>query len=209
MLNKTNPRAYANVYLGEVTGTGGQVFDNLILEGISDGLMDTFDRFECGLDFGFAVDPDALVECHYDRKYRILYITKEFYGIKNTVDNLAKFAYSIVGKHSIIADSAEPRMISELRRHGLNVSPAKKGTGSVDHGIRWLSELSAIQIDPERTPNTAREFSMFEYRKDRFGNFLAEYSDKDNHCIDAVRYAVEAISTERIAITLKKSMFGI
>lgn len=58
-------------------------------------------------------------------------------------------------------------------------------------------ELGEIVIDPARCPNTAREFSGYEYRQDRHGNFLADYPDHDNHTIDATRYAVEALSTRR------------
>ena len=60
-----------------------------------------------------------------------------------------------------------------------------------ENGIRWLQDLNAIVIDPARTPNIAREFTQYEYRRDRDGNFLPDVPDRDNHTIDSCRYALE------------------
>ena len=60
-LRDSNERAYRHIYLGEITGTGGQVFDNLSLRALSDAEIAACDTRYCGLDFGFAVDPDAFV----------------------------------------------------------------------------------------------------------------------------------------------------
>ena len=68
---------------------------------------------------------------------------------------------------------------------------ARKGPDSVEYGIKWLQDLEEIVIDPVRCPETAREFSGYELERDREGNFKAGYPDKDNHHIDAVRYACE------------------
>lgn len=89
------------------------------------------------------------------------------------------------------ADSAEPRTINELRNLGLNILPAKKGPDSVDHGIKFLEDLDEIVIDPQRCPNTAREFDGYELDPDGNGGWKANYPDRDNHSIDAVRYALE------------------
>ena len=100
-------------------------------------------------------------------------------------------------------------MIAELQRRGVQAVGARKGPGSVEHGMRWLQELGEIVIDPARCPNTAREFSGYEYRQDRHGNFLADYPDHDNHTIDATRYAVEALSTRRRLRTMDKAILGL
>jgi phage terminase large subunit len=92
---------------------------------------------------------------------------------------------------------------------GVKSIAAKKGPDSVRHGMRWLQDLGAIVIDPARTPNIAREFSGYEYKQDRFGNFLAEYPDKDNHAIDATRYALESIATENKVKTINRAALGI
>ena len=91
----------------------------------------------------------------------------------------------------ITCDSAEPKSIAELRSYGLMVRGAKKGPDSVEYGIKFLQDLEEIIIDPRRCPNTAREFLNYELEKDAKGNFKAEFPDKDNHSIDAIRYAME------------------
>ena len=100
-------------------------------------------------------------------------------------------------------------MISELAQRGIKAVGVKKGPGSVDHGIRWMQELRAIIIDPAITPNAAREFSAYEYAQDKDGNFLPEYPDKDNHLIDAARYALEPEIGKKKLGTMNKSAFGL
>lgn len=190
-LRDSNERAYANEYLGEVTGTGGQVFDNIELRAILDDEINIIDRFYNGLDFGFAVDPDAFTRWGYDRRKRTLWAIDEFYGAHNSVDRLASEATSRAHDLPVRCDSADPRMINELTRRGVNATGVKKGPGSVEHGMRWLQDLGHIIIDPARTPNIAREFAAYEYTRDRNGNFLSDYPDRDNHTIDSARYALE------------------
>src|SRR5690606_4561111 len=96
-----------------------------------------------------------------------------------------------VNNEPIVADSAEPRTINEFRNLGVKIVGAKKGPGSVEHGIKFLQDLEEIIIDKKRCPNTAREFLHYELEKDREGNFKADYPDKNNHSIDAMRYALE------------------
>lgn len=191
-LKTSNERAYHHMYLGEVTGTGGQVFNNLVLRKIPDAELDTIGQLYDGLDFGFAVDPDAFVRWTYDSRSRRILAIDEFYGAGNSVDRLA----SEVQKRTtglIRCDSADPRMIAELGRKGVRTIGVKKGPGSVEHGMRWLQSLGEIVVDPERTPNIAKEFSAYEYTADKNGDFLPEFPDKDNHTIDATRYALENV----------------
>lgn len=209
ILRETNYRAYQNEYLGEVTGTGGQVFDNLEIRQITEDEMRLLDRPRIGLDFGFAVDPDACVKWHYDKHARKLYALAEYYGARTPQEVLGEKVGGIADGHVVTCDSADPRMISQLQRMGVKTIAAKKGPDSVRHGMRWLQDLGAIVIDPARTPNIAREFSGYEYKQDRFGNFLAEYPDKDNHAIDATRYALESIATENKVKTINRAALGI
>ncbi|MBO7687587.1 MAG: phage terminase large subunit, partial [Kiritimatiellae bacterium] len=162
-LRSSNERAYRHMYLGEVTGTGGQVFDNLRIRPIGDGELDALSAFYNGLDFGFASDPDALTRWAWSPGRRTLYALREFYGSHTLVDALAGKVRDIAGRELVWCDSADGRMIAELRRRGVNAVGASKGAGSVRAGIWWLQQLAAIVIDPERTPNLAREFSGSEY----------------------------------------------
>lgn len=193
-IKATNPRKYEHIYLGVVTGTGAEVFNNVKVEKIDDELIKTFDKISRGLDFGFAADPLHYGECYFDAARRRLYIFAEIHqvGLKNAqaVEKI-KEINTINGP--ITADSAEPRTISEFKDLGLRISGAKKGPGSVEHGIKWLQDLNEIIIDPVRCPNTAREFTSYELEKDGNGNLKGSYPDMDNHGIDAIRYALESI----------------
>lgn len=200
-IKTTNERAYRNEYLGEVTGTGGQVFDNLELCEITDAEIDTFGTFYNGLDFGFAVDPDAFSRWAYDRRERRLYAISEYYGSHTSIDLLAEKVSALAGREIVRCDCADPRMIAELKRRGINAIGVKKGPGSVEHGMRWLQSQGAIVVDPKRTPNIAREFREYEYMQDKNGNFLPAYPDKNNHCIDGCRYACNEEIDRRVAYT--------
>jgi PBSX family phage terminase large subunit len=191
-LKKVNEKAYRHEYLGEVTGTGGEVFTNVIARKISDDEIKMFDRIRRGLDFGYAVDPAAYVVCHFDKTRRRLYIFHEVYQVGLSNRKLAELIkQENKGNKLVVADSAEPKSIAELRGYEINIKGAKKGPDSVEYGIKFLQDLEEIIIDPERCPNTLREFINYELEKDNNGNFKAEYPDKNNHSIDAVRYALE------------------
>ena len=73
---------------------------------------------------------------------------------------------------------------------GINALPAQKGPDSVRFSIKWLQGLCHIYIDQRRCPNAYREFSQYEYEKNKSGQFISRYPDKNNHAIDAVRYAL-------------------
>lgn len=191
-LKRNNPQAYQHEYLGKVTGTGGEVFTNLVLRKITDEEIAAFDRISRGLDWGFAVDPLHYTVNHYDSRKKELYI---FYEIHKTGLSNRKAAELIKaenkGNKIVICDSAEPKSISELNDYGIRVIGAKKGPDSVEYGIKWLQDLRSIVIDPQRCPNTAKEFNSYELERDREGNFIPKFPDKDNHSIDAVRYSRE------------------
>lgn len=91
----------------------------------------------------------------------------------------------------VICDSAEPRSIEELRVLGIKAVPAKKGPGSIEFGENWLDDLEGIVIDSRRTPNIAKEFENIDYQTDKDGDIIPKLEDKDNHSIDATRYALE------------------
>ena len=207
-LRAANERAYRHLYLGEITGTGGQVFDNLSLRAVDENEID-FDRLLNGLDFGFAVDPDAFIRVYYDAKRRRLFIADEFRGVRTPAERLAKEVASRAGRDAVRCDSADPRMIAMLREGGVNAVAVKKGAGSVRAGIRFMQDLSEIIIDPARCPAAAREFSGYEYARDGSGGFCADYPDRDNHMIDAARYALEEVISRRSAATVNRAKLGL
>ena len=134
----------------------------------------------------------------------------EYYGARTPADMLAERVKALAAGGVVRCDSAEPRMIEELRRRGLNAMGVKKGPGSVEHGMRWLQELGGIVADPARTPNIAREFSAYEFARDKKNDgFLAEYPDKNNHTIDSARYALEPVSGQKQVKTMSKGVLGL
>lgn len=185
-----NEMAYRHEYLGEVTGTGGAVFENVEDMAMSNELVGNFDRLYYGLDFGFAVDPLAYVAMYYDAKREDLYIFDEIYQQKLTNSQAAGWIAQRTGDRLIIADSAEPKSIKEMKDYGLHITGARKGPDSVEHGIKWLQDRAHIYIDKRRCPNTFREFISYEYERNREGQFISAYPDKNNHAIDAVRYGM-------------------
>ncbi len=191
-LKKVNPEAYEHEYLGIAKGTGGEVFRNVTLRPIKTDEISRFDRVRRGIDWGYAIDPFVYLEAHYDKTRRRLYIFNEIYKV-GLLNRPAAELIKQQNPHNneIKADSAEPKSIAEMWDLGVKVIAARKGPDSVKFGIEWLSGLEEIIIDPDRCPNTAREFTTYELDKDRAGNFKANYPDKDNHTIDAVRYALE------------------
>ena len=188
-----NPQKYRWVHMGECIDGGVIPFNNLVFEKITDEEISHFDNIRQGLDWGYAADPLAFVRCHFDKTRRRLYIFDEYYGVKVSNDRIAEWLKH-KGYHTtnITADSAEPKSIDELRSHGVKILGAVKGKGSVETGEKWLDELEAIVIDANRTPNAAREFENISYQVDKDGNTLSRLEDKDNHTIDAVRYAIES-----------------
>lgn len=191
--------AYRHEYLGEVIGSGTAVFDNIRPEPISDEQIRTFDRVYRGVDWGYYPDPFAYNECHYDAARRTLYIFGELtcrrMGNTQTAELIKKR-----DRHELItADSAEPKSIGDYKSLGMPCVGAKKGPGSVEHGMKWLASLRAIVIDPRRCPDTIKEFSDYELDRDKDGNIIDGYPDRYNHHIDAVRYAMESVATQRVA----------
>lgn len=192
-LEKTKPDNYRHEYLGEVTGTGGAVFTNLVIRPIVDEEIERFDNISRGLDWGYASDPFHYTVNHYDSTRRRLYI---FYEIQLKSLSNRKAAEMIKAENKnnglITCDSAEPKSIAEISDYGLRVIGARKGPDSVEYGIKWLQDLEEIIIDPVRCPHTAQEFNEYELESDGNDGFKAKFPDKNNHSIDAVRYSRES-----------------
>ncbi|MFC6464966.1 PBSX family phage terminase large subunit [Marinilactibacillus sp. GCM10026970] len=193
-LKEMQPKIYEHEYLGIVTGTGAEVFTNLTFREIEDEEIQRFDTTYRGLDFGFAADPLHYMENYYDKTRKRLYIFVEIHqtGMKNAAA-VREIKRLNPANRRITADSAEPRTISEFEELGLIIDPAKKGPGSIDHGMKFLQDMNEIVIDRARCPNTAREFEGYELERDKNGNLKGTYPDKDNHSIDTARYSLEDV----------------
>lgn len=196
LLKQNNPIAYANEYLGEETGDGGNVFENVELREITDEEIENFDYLYQGLDFGWFPDPLAWTKMCYQPNKLTLYIFDEY--VVNKMSNSKVWNYlrenkGVKNDDLITADSAEPKSIGDFQSYGSLMRGAKKGPDSVEYSMKWLSGLAKIVIDPRRCPKTAEEFTTYEYPQDKDGNYITGYVDADNHCIDSVRYATNPI----------------
>ncbi|MEK5038986.1 PBSX family phage terminase large subunit [Sporosarcina sp. FSL K6-3457] len=191
-----NPRKYEWEYEGKAVGSGVVPFDNLkvVAGSITDDMVRAFDNIRQGIDYGYGPDPLAFVRWHYDKKRNGIYAIDELYDQKVSNRKLAEWILKKgYEKQDMTAESAEPKSNDELRNeHGIKrLKAAIKGPDSVEYGEEWLDDLDFICIDPTRTPNIAREFENIDYQTDRDGNPKPRLEDKDNHTIDATRYAFE------------------
>ncbi|MTI56144.1 PBSX family phage terminase large subunit [Geosporobacter ferrireducens] len=179
-------------YLGKAIGSGVVPFDNLVFRCITDDEIKSFDNIRQGIDWGYGVDPFSFGRWHYDKTRRILYAMDELYGVKISNREAANWIKEKKYHTDMtIADNAEPKSIDEMKGYGLRIKGAKKGPGSVEYGEKWLDDLDAIVIDPQRTPHTAKEFEDIDYQVDQDGNPKAKLEDTNNHTIDQCRYALE------------------
>lgn len=195
-LADTNLRAYKHEYLGEAVGTGGEVFENLEMRDITAEEIARFSNIYMGLDWGYYPDPFHWAKMDYDAARRILYIYDELHV--NKMSNLETWRILSEEKHVsgsdlITADSAEPKSIGDYRDYGAFCRGAEKGPDSVRYGMKWLQSLRKIVIDPVRCPATAKEFSEYEYERDKDGEPINSFPDANNHSIDAVRYGMEQV----------------
>lgn len=198
-LREINPPAYDHEYLGISTGVGGLVFDNLEIRDITDDEISQFDHILHGLDYGYFPDPAHYARCHYDAARLTLYIYGEVRRWKTSnrqmYDDLV--AYGLTPDDLVIADSAEPKSIADYREYGASIRGAEKGAESVKYSMKWLQSLRKIVIDNNRAPYTVDEFLDYEHEIDKDGNYISAYPDKNNHSIDAVRYATNLIWRKR------------
>ena len=194
-VKETNEREYRHEYLGEAVGSGGEVFENLEVREISDEEISHFDHVYNGVDWGWYPDPWAFNRVHYDSARRTLYIFDEARENKMYNEDTANLLKKKGMTHNdlITADSAEPKSVADYNKFGLRCVGAIKGSGSVDASMKWLQSRAKIVIDPVRCRRTATEFSCYEYERTKDGEIISGYPDKNNHNIDAVRYAVERV----------------
>ena len=199
-LKETNPTAYENEYLGVANGTGGNVFDNVVIREVTDEEIENFDRLYRGVDWGWYPDPYAYNCMTYIASQHKLIIFDEYRCNKKsnrqTADILIK-EKGVTFNDLIICDSAEEKSVGDYRAYGFCARGAEKGPGSVDYSMKWLQSLREIVIDNRRCPNTATEFLEYEYERDKEGNVISGYPDKKNHHIDATRYAMNDVWKKR------------
>lgn len=188
-----NPKRYRVAGLGEWGVVDGLVYENIEEKRFDissligqEGIESVF-----GLDFGYTNDPTALFCGLIDLKNKVIYVFDELYkkGLSNKkiYEEVEAMGHK---KEAIIADSAEPKSIDELRSLGLTrVRAAKKGKDSILNGIQFIQDFKLV-IHP-RCVNFLTEVTNYQWAKDKFDNSINKPIDDFNHLMDAMRYAIE------------------
>lgn len=190
---------YEHVWLGKtVINTEAQVYNGKFE--MKD--FETPDGIELyyGADWGFAQDPTALVRCFI--KDRCLWIDYESGGVGVDFEEIPAL-FDVVPdarKWEIRADCARPETISYVKRQGFRISACPKWKGSVEDGIAYIRGFERIYVHP-RCPKTYNEFKFYSYKQDRVsGDVLPIVLDKDNHFLDALRYALNPYIQKNVSI---------
>jgi len=137
-----------------------------------------------GQDYGFASDENTLVETNIDTNNKIIYLKECFYLKGLTTSQIAELNLKHAKNHLIVGDSAEPRLLHELKAKGCNVVKAIKGQGSITYGIALLQDYDLVV--EENSINLIKELNNYSWLEKK----SKTPQDKFNHIIDAIRYAV-------------------
>lgn len=185
-MNKNWWAVYGEGKLGEVEGRVYRDWN------IIDDIPHTARLERRGLDFGYSQDPAAIVDIYYyDGGY---IVDEQLYqrGMHNSA--LADFIKNLQNPHTlVIADSAEPKSIDEMKMYGINMLPASKGPGSVTQGINYL-QGKRVSIT-KRSVNLIREYRNYLWKTDKDGRILTIPEEGNDHALDAVRYAIQSLNT--------------
>ena len=179
-----NPDKYKHVILGGwLSKAEGVIYENWSIGEFNTSLPTTW-----GADFGFSIDPTTLIKCAVDNKSKTIYLHECVYKPKMATNDIYLSYLRECGNEGLItADSAEPRLISELRDKGLNIKACIKGPGSITAGISAIQDYKII-ITPQST-NLSKELSNYVWNDKK----AAVPMDAFNHLLDAMRYAVYPI----------------
>lgn len=187
---KRDPDKFMHVWGGQYSlNSEARVFRNWKIEEF-DAPSDAVHRF--GADWGFAIDPTVLVRCHVEG--RNLYVDYEAWQVGCEIDRTPALFDKIAGsrKFLIRADSARPETVSYMKRQGFKIVPAIKGQGSIEDGIEFLRSFDIV-VHP-RCERVIGELTLYAYKvDDHTGDILPYLEDKNNHTIDALRYALEEL----------------
>lgn len=186
---KRDPDKFAHIWLGEYQrNSEARIFKNWTVEEFE---VDQTAVIRQGADWGFSVDPTVLVQCYIVG--RKLYIPYEAYRVGcEIVDTPALFmSLPDAEKWPMVADSARPETISHMQRNGFpKITAAIKGARSVEEGVEFLKSFDIV-VHP-RCKHLIDELTLYSYKTDPLtGSVLPILEDKDNHVIDALRYACE------------------
>jgi phage terminase large subunit len=180
-IKRLNPKKYNHVMLGGwLDKAEGVVFSNWEF-----GTFNPNDlQVNYGQDYGFSIDPTTLVAVAIDKKNRLLYVKECLYSPKLSTLQIAEANRKHANRSLIIGDSAEPRLIEELRKQGNNIKEAIKGAGSISAGVSLMQDYKIIVSNESK--NIAKELNNYVYADQTSKLFVDNY----NHALDAIRYVL-------------------
>lgn len=189
-LKAINKEMYEHRYLGAwIEQAEGVVFTIWSVGKFNDNLQVIF-----GQDYGFSNDPTTLIKVAVDKHARKIYLDEQFYLKGLSTDKIYELNKQYADRSLIVGDSAEPRLISELRSRGLNIREAEKGQGSISSGILMMLDYELIVT--ENSTNLMKELRNYVWLDKGSKLVIDDY----NHCIDAIRYAVKHLIGKQVAI---------
>ena len=192
--NKNWWRVYGEGKIGEVEGriyTGWQIIKDIPFEARLEGY---------GLDYGYSIDPTAIVAVYYYNGGYILdeVLYRKGMSNKQIADVLNSLPYGLV-----VADSAEPKSNDEIKSYGVNLVPVVKGKDSIKQGIQYVQDQK-ISVT-ERSINLIKEYRNYLWKTDKNGQIINEPEGGLDHALDAVRYRLSSMKPQREAKKSYKS----
>ena len=196
-LKTVNPEAYAHEYLGEPVGLGTEIFKHIEIREITDDEIRRQERIYQGQDWGWDPDPKAFIRLSYSHATETIMLLDELGGTCIRTKDMAQMIKDKgYDDYEIRCGVDEIEHINDYRDAGLVARQAIVTPGSVRRTHEWL-QCRNIVIDPKRTPRAYKEFANYEHEVDGNGEVIDGYPDKNNHWIDAVRYATSPLSMTR------------
>lgn len=209
-LYRTNPRRARIVCDGDWGVAEGLVFENFEVKEF-DWVKKLKDKqvVAHGSDFGFTQDPTTLISTIVDIQNKELWIYDEHYQRGMLTDEIYQMYLDKGLKNAkIIADSAEKRLITEIKRKGIsNLKPSIKGQGSIMQGVQFIQGFK-IYVHPT-CEHTIEELNTYTFEQDKDGNWLNKPIDANNHLMDALRYSLEEFHfprNNRTNVNIKKNI---
>lgn len=189
---------HKNATLWQVYGLGVQaIVEGLVFPtfDLADTIPPHIKRRWLGIDFGFTHDPTAIVEVAVDGD--TLYIDEKCYRTEMLSSDIIREFKADTRHLKVIAESADPRLVQEIYRAGINIHPVKKYAGSVEAGLAKMREYHIVIT--KNSLNLIKEFRNYTFAQDKEGKWLNQPIDAFNHAIDASRYVVmtELLGGER------------
>lgn len=196
-LKEVNPKAYEHEYLGIPIGLGTEIFEFLEIRTITDEEVELQEKIYQGQDWGWSPDPKAFIRLSYSHATETIMLLAELGGTCiRTKDMAQQIIDAGFDDYEIRCGVDEKEHINDYRDSGLVAREAIAGPGSVKRTFEWL-QCRKIVVDPARTPKAYNELTKYSHDVDKNGEIIDGYPDRDNHWIDAMRYATSPLSMRR------------